>query len=96
MINNETGGKPIPMTYNMNPMGGTDVDSKKPGSGPARGTSTYGLKNPDTFYRVTGGPTLGMPTGGPDESASSKSPKRMSRSTIPITATSNSGRNSAG
>lgn len=96
MINNETGGKPVPMTYNMNPMGGTDVNSNKPGSGPTKGTTAYGLRNPDTFYRVTGGPTLGTPVGGPDEPASSKNPKRLARSTVSTTATSNSGRNSAG
>jgi len=93
-MNNETSGKPMPMSYKANPGGGTDPNSTKPGSGLASGTTAYGLKNPDTFYRVTGGPTLGTPTGGPDEPASSKNPKRMSRSAPSTTSTPNSGRNS--
>lgn len=93
MINNETGGKPVLMTYNMNPKGGTDIDSKKPGSGSTTGTTAYGLKNPDTFYRVSGGPTLGTPSGGPEESASTKVAKPMTRSSSLNTKPSNSGRN---
>lgn len=96
MKNNETSGKPVLMTYDMNPNGGTEVDSKKPGSGRAGGTNKYGLNSPETYYRVTGGPTLGDPAGGPDEPASSKTPKRMARTSAPNMASSNSGRNSAG
>lgn len=96
MKNNETSGKPVLMTYGMNPTGGTEVDSKKPGSGRASGTNKYGLNNPDTYYRVTGGPTLGTPSGGPDEPASSRNPKALSRGTAPNMKPSNSGRNSAG
>lgn len=92
-MNNETGGKPVLMTFKMDPMGGTDTNSTKPGSGGARGTSAYGLKNPDTYYRVSGGATLGNPTGGLDESASTRTGKRLNRTSAPNMKPGNSGRN---
>lgn len=95
MINNEAGGKPVPMTYNMNPKGGTDPDAKKPGSGQSMGTNKYGLNNPDTYYRVSGGPTLGTPSGGPEESASSKNSRSLANGSAPNMRTTNSGRNTA-
>lgn len=92
-MNNETGGKPVLMTYNVNPIGGTDVDSMKPGSGVAGGTTKYNLKNPEAHYNVSGGPTIGRPVGGPDEDASSKTAKPLKRITVPNMAPNNSARN---
>lgn len=93
MINNETGGKPVLMTYNMNPKGGTDANSTKPGSGPYKGTTAYGLRNPDTYYRVTGGPTLGNPMGGPDENASTRTARPLARNSAPNMRLGSGGRN---
>lgn len=93
MINNETDGKPKAMSYNMNPKGGTDPDSRKPGSGASSGTTRYNLKNPEVYYRVSGGPTLGTPSGGPEENISTRTSKPMTRSSAPNMKTPNSGRN---
>ena len=91
-MNNETSGKPVLMKFKDTPVGGSEANATKPGSGGASGVTTYNLKNPEAYYRVSGGPTLGSPMGGPEEDASSKSGKALKRITVPNMAPSNSAR----
>jgi len=92
-MNNETGGKPVPMKFKLDPIGGTEANTSKPGSGMTQGTHKYDLKNPDTYYRVSGGPTLGDPMGGPDRPASTHLGSPLKRITVSNMAPNNSGRN---
>ncbi len=92
-MNNETSGKPVLMKYKDTPMGGSEANVTKPGSGGASGATEYSLKNPEAHYNVSGGPTLGRPLGGPEEDASSKTAKPLKRITVPNMAPNNSARN---
>lgn len=92
-MNNETSGKPMLMKHKLTPVGGTDSNSTKPGSGTATGTTNYDLKNAEAYYRVSGGPTLGNPMGGPDRPASSHSGSPLKKTTVPNMAPNNSARN---
>ena len=92
-MNNETSGKPVLMKYKDAPAGGSEANSTKPGSGGASGVTKYNLNSPETYYRVTGGPTIGDPMGGPEEDASTKTGKPLKRITVPNMAPNNSARN---
>jgi len=92
-MNNETSGKPVPVKYKDAPMGGSELNSTKPGSGGAAGAGKYSLKNPEAHYNVSGGPTLGFPMGGPEEDASTKTGKVLKKITVPNMAPNNSARN---
>lgn len=82
-MNNETSGKPVPMKFKPSPLGGPESNATKHGgSGGASGETKYMLKNPEAYYRVSGGPTLGTPQGGPDELASVKNPKTLKKFTL--------------
>lgn len=92
-MNNETSGKPVLMKHKLTPGGGTEPNTSKPGSGAASGTTKYDLNNPDTYYRVSGGPTLGDPNGGPDRPASTHLGSPLKKITVPNMAPNNSARN---
>jgi hypothetical protein len=92
-MNNETSGKPVLMKFKDTPVGGSEANATKPGSGGASGTTKYNLRTPEAFYNVSGGPTLGNPMGGPEENASSKTAKPLKRITVPNMAPNNSARN---
>lgn len=74
-MNNETGGKPTPMTFKGTPLGGTDANSTKPGSGAPNAATRYRVDN--SYYNMAGAPTLGKPMGDVEEDASTKKPKRL-------------------
>lgn len=92
-MNNETGGKPILQKYKTTPMGGSEGNMSKPGSGGASGSTKYNLRNEEAHYNVSGGPTLGNPVGGPDENASVRSAKPMKKVSAPNMKLGNGGRN---
>lgn len=92
-MNNETGGKPILQKYKTTPMGGSESNMSKPGSGGSSGASRYNLKNTEAHYNVSGGPTLGNPAGGLEEDASSRSAKPMKKISAPNLKLGNGARN---
>lgn len=90
-MNNETSGKPTPMTYKTTPMGGTDPNSTKPGSGPATGANKYKVDN--SYYNLAGAPTLGMPMGGTEGDVVGYKPRALSSAGAPNLRKGSGGRN---
>lgn len=80
-MNNETSGKPTPMKPKMNPVGGTDPNSTKPGSGAPSGASRYAVDN--SYYNLAGAPTLGKPMGGVETDTSTYTPRALSSAGAP-------------
>lgn len=80
-MNNEVGGKPILMSPKMTPMGGTDTNSTKPGSGAVNAATKYRVDN--SYYNLAGAPTLGKPMGGVETDTSTYMPRALSNAGAP-------------